>query len=124
MKRNDAMSRLGGLVGVVSMAVVLSLAVTALPGGAVPAAAADETRAAVGVIEPAGEFSICMQGATHLLIRWDEVVFQLRGDTAELDAYVGERVRVSGSVLDYTVEGCAPLMTVEDVETLGRPRGR
>ena len=68
--------------------------------------------AAEGRIEPAGEVSICQQGATHLLVNEaGEVIYQLRSSTVNLAQYEGQRVRVVGTVGE-ALEGCPPVLTV------------
>ncbi|MDQ3704046.1 MAG: hypothetical protein M3437_02285 [Chloroflexota bacterium] len=68
--------------------------------------------AAEGRIEPAGEVSICQQGATHLLVNEaGEVIYQLKSNTVNLAQYEGQRVRVVGTV-GVALEGCPPVLTV------------
>ncbi len=80
-----------------------------------PPASPQHPATAVGKIEPAGEISVCMQGATHnLLDEAGEWSYQLAGHLMDLQQYEGERVRVIGTV-EEGLEGCPPLLTVVQV---------
>ncbi len=94
------------------------------PTGASPApgTSAERRATAVGIIRPAPEFSTCQQGATHYLFAANgRLRYQLVSDEVDLDRYVGQRVRVRGT-LGEELEGCPPLLTVSEVVPIGHGR--
>ncbi|MGB3633079.1 MAG: hypothetical protein WA982_03480 [Rubrobacteraceae bacterium] len=76
-----------------------------------------------GVVEkPEGTM---YQYGTHGLSDWDSGYYALQSDTVDLDAYVGQRVDVHGTLVpgyeNAQVEGGPPLVEVKRVEPIEEP---